>query len=69
MKRNEIAEKAKAGMFVIYNDGRPGHVGVRGEILDILDGNRGMRVQFEDRARPDVIFFNKSEWMDFLTLA
>lgn len=47
--------------WVSYNDGRPGHEGVRGEVLDVDDV--GMRVQFVDRASPDRIQWHDMGWM------
>lgn len=49
------------GTHVIYNDGRDGHKGVKGKILD--RDEHGMRVHFEDRARPTHISYKSDEWV------
>jgi hypothetical protein len=66
MKASETMEKAKAGMFIVYNDGRPGHVNVRAQIIS--RDARGMVVQFDDRADTTNILFSAKAWMDFITL-
>lgn len=58
-------EKFTAGSYIIYNDGRPGHIGVRAVVLEV--DNEGMTVQFEDRANPTLIMFSDKEWMNFIT--
>lgn len=46
---------------VIYDDGRPGHVGVPGAVLGVDDG--GMLVHFVDRASPTRIHWHDMGWM------
>lgn len=48
-------------LWVIYNDGRPGHEGMRGEVLEVDDG--GMLVHFVDRASPNRIQWHDMGWM------
>ena len=51
---------------LIYNDGRKGHSGVRGEVLE--EDARGMLVQWEDRMSPTWIGFRDRAWMDHITV-
>ena len=55
------------GATVIYDDGRPGHRKVRGEIL--ATDEHGMTVQFKDRADTTRIRFADREWMDHIKRA
>lgn len=52
------------GEFVIYNDGREGHIDVRAVVLSV--DSQGMMVSFEDRADVTRIQFNQPAWMNFL---
>jgi hypothetical protein len=63
---NIASTEVKVGNKVMYNDGRPGHGGVNGEVLELFPG--GMVVQFEDRAEPNRIRFNDKGWMQFLRI-
>lgn len=55
------------GREIVYDDGRPGHRAVKATILSAND--RGMVVQFVDRADTTTISFTDAEWMRFITLA
>ena len=55
----------RVGQRLVYNDGRPGHTNSVAEILEVTP--RSILVQFENRARPSLIFFNDREWMDHIT--
>jgi hypothetical protein len=57
----------KPGDVLIYDDGRPGHQGVRATVLEV--SGKSMVVQFEDRARTTKIGFHEKDWMDFLEVA
>lgn len=49
---------------IIYNDGRPGHSGVRGTVL--RENDQYMVVQFEDRMVPTFIRKDDHRWMRFI---
>lgn len=65
MKQN-IAYQVKLGSQISYNDGRPGHGGVKATVLAV--DARGMTVQFEDRADTTYIAFSDGRWMDFISV-
>ncbi|HEV2395034.1 MAG TPA: hypothetical protein VG146_22010 [Verrucomicrobiae bacterium] len=67
MKFN-VAHQVEAGGRVLYDDGRPGHQGVEGLVLEVVDGH-GMLVQFDDRADTTYILFSDPRWMDFVSVA
>lgn len=52
------------GSHVVYDDGREGHSGIKGEILHKDEG--GVHVQFEDRASPTRIGYHQEDWMKHL---
>ena len=52
------------GGRIVYDDGRPGHQNVRGRVLEVNE--RGMTVQFEDRADTNYIVFSDRGWMDHI---
>jgi hypothetical protein len=52
---------------IVYNDARPGHSGIFGDVLSV--DTKGMTVQFEDRADMTRIAFPDRAWMDFIELA
>jgi hypothetical protein len=54
----------KQGCRIAYDDGRPGHQGVKATVL--AEDARGMTVQFDDRADTTCILFSDSKWMDFI---
>lgn len=56
-----------AGSKIVYDDGRPGHSGVLGIVLQV--NNEGMTVQFHDRADTTNIAFADRRWMDFIAIA
>ena len=56
----------KAGMRLIYNDGRAGHTAAECRVCGV--NSVGMQVKFTDRARRNFIAFNDGAWMDFLTV-
>jgi hypothetical protein len=60
-------DQIKPGSSLVYNDGRPGHSGVFGDVLSV--DAKGMTVQFEDRADITRIAFSDRAWMDFIELA
>jgi hypothetical protein len=55
-----------SGREIVYDDGRPGHQGVKATILSADD--RGMVVQFVDRADTTAIRFTDDEWMSYITV-
>lgn len=65
MKLN-AAYQVKAGGRISYNDGRPGHIDVEATVLEVNE--RGMIVQFDDRASTTHILFEDRRWMDFITV-
>ena len=60
-------DQIKLGSRIVYNDGRPGHSGIFGDVLTV--DAKGMKVQFEDRADMTRIAFSDRAWMDFIDLA
>jgi hypothetical protein len=60
-------DQIKLGSRIVYNDGRPGHSGIFGDVLTV--DAKGMTVQFEDRADITRIAFSDRAWMDFIDLA
>jgi hypothetical protein len=60
-------DQIKLGSRIVYNDGRPGHSGIFGDVLSV--DPKGMTVQFEDRADMTRIAFSDRAWMDFIELA
>lgn len=67
MKLQSTVDRIKKGGRIIYNDGRPGHQGIRGTVIEV--DAKGMTVQFEDRADTNYIAFSDRGWMDFIELA
>ena len=65
MKLN-LTKVVKRGSRISYNDGRQMHRGVNATVLAVDD--RGMTVQFDDRADTNYILFSDSNWMDFISL-
>ncbi len=63
--RLNLAYRVKAGDRISYDDGRPGHQGVRATVLEVMEG-RGMLVQFDDRADTTYILFSDRRWMEFI---
>ena len=64
---NHMNTKAiKAGIVLVYNDGREGHQDAACEVLGVSD--KGMLVQFTDRADTTRISFNDAAWMNHLTI-
>ena len=59
-------DQIKPGSRIVYNDGRPGHSGIFGDVLAV--DAKGMTVQFEDRANTTCIAFSDRAWMDFIEL-
>jgi hypothetical protein len=60
-------DQIKPGSRIVYNDGRPEHSGIFGDVLTV--DAKGMTVQFEDRADMTRIAFSDRTWMDFIELA
>jgi hypothetical protein len=60
-------DQIKPGSRIVYNDGRPRHSGVFGDVLSV--DPKGMTVQFEDRADMTRIAFSDHAWMDFIELS
>jgi hypothetical protein len=65
MEQNMV-QQIKNGGRIVYNDGRVGHQGVEGTVLAVDE--KGMVVQFDDRADTTYIVFSQRRWMDFLTV-
>ena len=62
-----MTPKFQVGDTVIYNDGRPGHVDVRGKVIGLGRLSGRIIVQFEDRADTTVIHTDDPAWMNHLT--
>jgi hypothetical protein len=67
MKLNSTLDQIKKGGRIVYNDGRPGHMGVLATVLAV--DSKGMTVQFDDRADTSRIAFSNRGWMDFIEVA
>lgn len=67
MRIQSTVDQLKKGGRIVYNDGRPGHKGVCATVLAV--DQKGMTVQFEDRADTSHIAFSDRGWMDFIELA
>ena len=67
MKLQSTLDQIEKGGRVVYNDGRPGHTGVRATVLAV--DAKGMTVQFDDRADTTAILFSDRQWMDFIEVA
>ena len=67
MKLLSTVDQIKKGGRIVYNDGRPGHSGAVASVLSVDD--KGMTVQFEDRADTSYIALSDRGWMDFIELA
>lgn len=65
MKLN-VACQVQPGGRISYDDGRPGHEGVEATVLAVDE--RGMTVQFDDRADTTYIPFTDRRWTDFISL-
>jgi len=53
-----------SGDILVYDDGRPGHSGVRATVLS--NGIASLIVQFEDRAETTTIRHNDIGWTEHL---
>ena len=59
-----VRDQIKKGSRIPYDDGRPGHQGVEGTVLEVdADGMLGL---FDDRADTNYIRFLDSKWMEFI---
>jgi hypothetical protein len=67
MKIRGTIDQIKLGSRIVYNDGRPGHEGVLATVVAV--DQKGMTVQFDDRADTSRIAFSDKEWMDFIEVA
>ena len=67
MRIRSTVDQIKKGGRIVYNDGRPGHSGVFATVIEV--DQKGMTVQFEDRADTSRIAFSDLGWMDFIELA
>ena len=56
----------RKGTRIACNDGRPGHDGVEATVMDVDE--RGMTVQFDDRADTNYIRFSDHKWMSFIAV-
>ena len=65
MKLNVVHQIRKGGR-ISYNDGRPGHQNARATVLEV--DQRGMTVQFDDRADTTYILFSDPQWIDFISI-
>lgn len=59
------AANLKEGDRLIYDDGRPGHIAVRGVVEFVMHG--AFVAKFEDRAAPNFISTGDRAWLDHLT--
>jgi hypothetical protein len=64
--RLNVAKAVKRGSRISYDDGRAGHRGVEATVLEVDE--RGMTVQFDDRADTTYIPFSEPRWMDCISL-
>ncbi len=62
-----MGQRFQVGDTVIYNDGRPGHVDVRGKVVEVSPKQIFVIVQFEDRANPTLVAVDSHEWMNHMT--
>ena len=62
----DVIERIKNGGRIVYDDGRPGHMGVVALVLAV--DAEGMTVQFEDRADTNYVRFADRQWMDFINV-
>ncbi len=63
--KSRIQDQVRKGCRISYDDGRPGHRGVRATVLELAAG-QGMWVQFDDRADATYILFSEVAWMEFI---
>jgi len=54
-------QEIKVGQTLTYDDGRPGHRGVKATVLALTD--KGFIAQFEDRADTTTIAWSDPDWM------
>lgn len=64
--RLRVQDQIKKGSRISYDDARPGHRGVTATVVAVEE--RGMMVQFDDRADTTYILFSDRRWMDFVTV-
>ena len=67
MRIQSTVDQLKKGGRIVYNDGRPDHSGVFATVIEV--DQKGMTVQFEDRADTSHIAFSDRGWMDYIELA
>jgi hypothetical protein len=67
MEASKAMNEFAPGREIVYDDRRPGHRGVKAIILTSND--RGMVVQFADRADTTTINFADDEWMRYIAIA
>ena len=67
MKLQGTVDQIKKGGRIVYNDGRAGHSGVFATVIET--DQKGMIVQFEDRADTTHIAFSDGGWLDFIETA
>ena len=60
----EHMKSLKSGDILLYDDGRPGHVGVKAAVLS--NDENCVVVQFEDRADTTTIKHDDVGWTDYL---
>lgn len=60
----ELPPPPRPSKAILYNDGRPGHQGVRAVVLEETDAV--LVVQFEDRAAPTTITKGDPKWAPFI---
>lgn len=67
MKTSSTVDQIKKGGRIAYNDGRRGHTGVFATVIEV--DQKGMTVQFEDRADTNYIAFSDRGWIDFIEVS
>lgn len=60
----EQMKSLNSGDILVYDDGRPGHVGVKAVVLS--DHENSVIVQFEDRADTTTIKHDEVGWTNYL---
>jgi hypothetical protein len=58
-------EEIKLGQIFTYDDGRPGHRGIKAKVVALTDN--GFIAQFEDRYDTTAIAWNEPEWISHIT--
>ena len=60
-KSSRLAQPPKIGQRLVYDDGRRS----TGTVVEV--GPRSMQVLFNNRMEPTLIYFDDSQWMDYIS--